>query len=263
MIQLLQYKRGAKSLMVLGRMTFFLVPTLWTAGVAQASLIGNGSFENVPGTGPGFQDQGLMPSGWPTASGTPDTYSNDGSFGLSPADFGNFPGITAFDGIRWVAGFSNGRTAALTSIGGEAFGTGLVSALSAGATYTIQAMLIQALRGDLNNPGGYDVFLATGNTAGGLAGAVLLGGLAPTTGIGGWESRSLSFVAPADAAARGFLIFAPYQAGVGGSSYPGIDAVSLNSDAGAVPEPASVAYMLVGAAGLGWLCRSRKFTRRR
>jgi hypothetical protein len=68
---------------------------------AKADLIVNGGFENVTNNDTG---QGLMPSNWVIANSSPDTYSNDGSYGLPP--FPDFAGITAFDGIRWVAGWS-------------------------------------------------------------------------------------------------------------------------------------------------------------
>jgi hypothetical protein len=48
---------------------------------ARGDFITNGSFETVPGTGPGFQGQALLPTGWLQVTSTPDTYSNDGSYG--------------------------------------------------------------------------------------------------------------------------------------------------------------------------------------
>jgi hypothetical protein len=77
-----------------------------------ANLIRNPSFEMIPGPVVG---QGILPSEWIQLGSVPpvaDTYSSDGSYGLLPADLGNFPGVTAFDGIRWVAGGSGGIPAA-------------------------------------------------------------------------------------------------------------------------------------------------------
>ena len=52
------------------------------AQVANANLIRNASFEDIPGAAFG---QGIMPSEWVIANSSPDTYSNDGSYGLAPS----------------------------------------------------------------------------------------------------------------------------------------------------------------------------------
>jgi hypothetical protein len=216
------------------------------AATAEAGLIPNGSFETVPG---GATGQGILPSGWeqcgPFIPGA-DTYSNDRSYGLAPSDFGNFTGVTAFDGIRWVVGGAFGREASSTRVGGEAFGTTLETVLTPGTAYELDVHVHQALRSDLNNPGGYHVFLAEGNTASGIAGAFLLGAFAPTT-RNAWEARSLAFVAPSDADSRPFLIFAPYQFSDGNAG-PGLDAASLaEAQIAAVPEPATISFVLLCA----------------
>ena len=219
----------------------------------EADLVANASFENVPNS---THNQGLMPSGWQHVVGSAlpasDTYSNDGSYGLSPSDFGNFNGITAYDGIRWVAGYSYDRTATDASLGNEgfeAFGTTLTGLLSAGAEYQLDARLRESVR--FRNRGGYQLFLAESNSVPGIAGAVLLGAIAPTTGINEWESRSLTFVAPTDAASRPFLIFAPYKVSAE-SSYVGLDAVSLTQpNLQSVPEPSCL--VLLGISSLGLL----------
>jgi hypothetical protein len=217
---------------------------------AEAGLISNPSFEAVPGTGAGFTGPGLLPSDWEhvVAELDADTYSNDGSYGLSPGAFGNFPGVTAFDGIRWVAGGAFGRQSFETTIGSqaEAFGTTLVTTLTPGESYKLDAHLYQAKRADLDTPGGYHLFLATGKS--GAAGAIFLGDLGATTGVDAWEPRSLTFLAPGDSASRPFLIFAPYEVGLGGfTSYPGIDAISFESTSSAVvPEPGSLTILVFG-----------------
>jgi hypothetical protein len=200
-----------------------------------------------------------MPTGWQSVTSTPDTYSNDGSYGLPPSELGNFSGVTAFEGIRWVAGAAFSRTAASTTVGGESFGTTLLMTLTPGAAYQLDAHLYQALRSDLDNPGGYHLFLAQGSTPGGLTGATLLGALAPTTGVDAWEARSLTFIAPLDAGSRPLLIFAPYKVSAG-NAYPGIDAVSLTATAAAVPEPASLILFALGGVGLFTGRRLRKLT---
>lgn len=216
----------------------------------RADFITNASFEDVPDTSTG---QGFLPTGWlQTGTFTPgaDTYSNDGSYGLAPDGFGNFPGVTAFDGIRWVAGAAFGRLASSTTVAGEAFGRVLETPLTPLEEYRVDAHLHQALRTDLANPGGYHLFLAVDGSAGGLAGALLLGALAPTTAAGGWEARSLTFIAPSDAASRTLLIFAPYQV-TSGNAYPGIDVTTVRATAAAVPQPAGLTMALTGLVGMG------------
>jgi hypothetical protein len=68
--------------------------------------------------------------------------------------------------------------------------------------------------------------------------------------VNSWESRSLTFVAPSDAASRSFLIFAPYRASSSGFGYAGLDAVSLNQVSNVVPEPASLVLSGLGVCGV-------------
>ena len=64
------------SCLVLGVMCFGSVVE------AEVNLLRNGSFEDVPN---GDVGQAIMPSDWVAAYQTPDTYSNDGSYGLAPS----------------------------------------------------------------------------------------------------------------------------------------------------------------------------------
>jgi hypothetical protein len=204
---------------------------------ADADLIRNGSFEDTPGPANG---QGILPSEWinvrPVGA---DTYSNDGSYGLFPHASGNFTGVIAYAGIRWIAGGLGGSSNVLA----ESFGQVLTTPLTPGTEYTLSANLIQAKRLDLDNPGGYHILLADGAS---LTTTVQVGSLDPTTDLDEWEPRELTFVAPTGAASLPMLVFEPYLVS-GGGTYPGIDAVSL------VPEPSTLALLCIAALGVfGW-----------
>ena len=207
------------------------------SNIAKANLISNASFEDVPSTATG---QGILPTDWvniPPPTPTADTYSNDGSYGLAPSAGGNFTGVTAYDGIRWVAGWS--------AQGQESFGQWLGTSLVAGVEYDLSGWLHQAVRNDLNYPGGYNVYLT--NTPG--VQTELLGFLGSTTSVSaGWDQFGFSFTATDTMASLGFLEFAPI-ATQGGSAYPGLDLVSLEA-VSSVPEPSIIALLGIGFAGM-------------
>ena len=226
---------------------FLVGMVFFVSGQAQAvpvNLLRNPSFENVPCATPCNQDQAFMPSEWLTSQVTPDTYSNDGSYGILPGDFGNFTGVTAQDGIRWVAGWS--------SAGHERFGQTLTAPLTAGEDYDFSGYLHQAIRDDLNFPGGYELYLTSSSAGASLDTGVFLGLLGPTTSFeSGWDLFSLSFTAPGNAGSLPFLMFNPVVTGAG-AAYPGLDNVSLSLTAppgpGPLPEPPTVLLL-----GLGWI----------
>jgi len=209
----------------------------FTTSANAANLIRNAGFETVPGAATG---QGIMPSDWVTTNSSPDTYSNDGSYGLPPSGFGNFPGVTAQEGIRWVAGWSSEP---------ENFGQTLSSSLIGGQAYSLSAYLIQAKRAVLDHPGGYEVYL-TADATGNIASGVLLGNLGATTNLDTWEYFALSFTAPQNANLLSFLLFKPF----GDSAYAGLDNLNLSvTNPNAVPIPAAAfmfAPALLGFMGL-------------
>lgn len=208
---------------------------------ASADLLLNGSFEAPSGYAQGAQ--GVMPPNWQaTDSTSPDLYSSDGSFGLSPSAFGNFVGVVAQDGLGWVAG------AGASSWGYESFGQLLANPLLPNSQYSLTAYLHQSTRSDLNNPGAYEIMINQANT---LVGAVPLVSLDPTTGSGNWEFRTSSFMTPANSISLPWLIFRPYASGPTGTfSYPGLDNVVLT----AVPEPSTLLTLVIG---LCWASKRR------
>jgi hypothetical protein len=197
-----------------------------------ANLLRNGSFEATPCATPCGLTQAIVPADWVALTPgllAPDTYSNDGSFGLSPQDYGNFTGVTAQDGIRWIAGWSAYS---------ETFGQVLSAPLIPGHQYVLTGYLRQAVRADLAFPGSYRVELwsdTTGTTK------VALGSFAPTSGPVAWESRTLSFTAPVDAAGYTVIAFVAIKA-ARTDAYVGIDNLVLSdssdgADGGSCSSP--------------------------
>jgi hypothetical protein len=223
--------------------------------VLAIELLRNPSFETVPANGAAD-----MPSEWDVVYLSPDSYSNDGSFGLPPGYLGNFTGITAQDGIRWVAAWS---------LVNEEFGQLLTDPLIPGESYTLSGYLHRAVRADLAYSGGYSIGL-TLDANSKLAAGVLLGQIGPTTSGDSWEHFTLQFDAPANAANLPFLVFQPFlnSAYTGDeTAYPGLDNLSLQTEVATVPEAGSTfALCALSLAGLSWIqrrdrqaCRSRPF----
>lgn len=235
-------KQYINSIQKISLISLVLSILLVKATVSNGNLIRNPGFEDVP---EGYlYGQGLMPSEWITVNMTPDTYSEDGSYGLLPEaevsvlnPGSNFTGVTAQEGIRWVAGGSKHP---------ETFGQLLTTPLSPSQQYEFSGYMIQAKRADIDNPGGYELWLAADNDTPATG---YLGRLEPTTDSDEWEFRTLTFTAPQDADNLPFLLFVPYDTGTG-SAYPGLDSVML------VPEPATVLFI-----GLGGLMLLRKRNR--
>ena len=189
-----------------------LVMTAFLPETARANLLQNPSFEETPCVTPCNQDQGVLPSNWLLLDITPDTYSNDGSYGLDPSALGNFTGATAQDGIRWVAGWSAAS---------ETFGQMLAAPLVAGQEYTLSAYLREAVREDLAHPGTYQIELWDDTDA--SADKLVVGHFEPLiANQQSWELRTLIFTAPAGSDTHPVLAFRPFgsEAGADPDSVP-------------------------------------------
>src|SRR5262245_61948748 len=109
------------------KFTAALASVSFTASALAQNLLTNPDFEQVPGN---QQGQGILPSDWLEVQPSVDTYSNDGSYGLPPNGFGNFTGVTAFSGIRWVGAWSSIP---------EIFGQTMPAPLVPGRSYVLRA----------------------------------------------------------------------------------------------------------------------------
>jgi hypothetical protein len=205
-----------------------------------ANIIRNAGFEDVTGA---VHVQGYLPNEW-FQVGYPnmgaDTYSNDGSWGLSPSAYGNFTGVTAQAGLRFVAGSSGGFP--------ESIGQTLTNPLAPGASYELSGWLHRGMRYDLQGAANYYVYLAESSASN--ATKVLVATLGPTVGSQSsspqWEEKTAAFVAPASSASLPVIVFEPLSAQAGYYAYPGLDNVSLNL----VPEPASLSLLTLGGLAL-------------
>lgn len=233
-----------KRMLLAGALVVAFSVILGTAGVVEAAnLLRNPGFETIPGT---VYGQAILPSDWIQLMGMgADTYSNDGSYGLNPGDFGNFPGVTAHGGIRWVAGWNGGP---------ESFAQELTAALTPGTAYDLSAFLITAKRGDISASGSYEISLTSDLNQ---PNWVVLGTLSPLSGAG-WSGSTLTFVAPHDAGALSYIVLKPVS-GDANSSYPGIDDLSLTARSAPVPEPVTMLLLGPGLLALGGL--RRKFNK--
>lgn len=220
---------------------------IFCSAISEASILNNESFEAVPG--PAYS-QGILPSDYATAAGPfivgADTYSNDGSYGLFPSDFGNFPGVSAEDGIRFVAAADFG--------GGvrEAFGQLLSVPLTPNALYRFSGFVQESPR--LGN-GGYELLLSPSISMFD-AGIVSVGLIGPTTTESGWELRTLDFTAPVNANQLSYIIFSPYSSSPNGA-YIGLDNLSLT----VVPEMPSWGLIgIVCVPAMLFIARRRRQT---
>lgn len=230
-------------------MSLLISSTLYvviSSATCNADLIVNGSFENVPGTNLG---QGFLPSDFlQVGNVTPgaDTWSNNGSYGVTPGDFGSFDGSSAQHGNRFVAGadFGNG--------GIEAISQELANALTPGIQYEMSGYILDG-HAFGTRIGGYDLFLSA-NPEFDDPGRILIGQFGPTDGSFDWQFQSFSFTAPTGSDSRPFLIFSPFTTVPNREAYIGLDNIRL----AAVPEPSTACF--IGLALMGMVGARRRGT---
>lgn len=167
------------------------------------NLLLNGDFEIVPANSGG---QSLLPTYWCHTTTLKDvrsdTYSEDGTYGLIPGDFGNFEGASASSGLRFVASAEFGDAGF-----NEAFGQRLLKPLTPGCSYEVTGFIRDSFRDGTTN-GGFDVVLSPfGNFE--AVGAILVGEFSPTNGQDLWSFRRFTFVAPGKSNEMLWFIFVP------------------------------------------------------
>jgi hypothetical protein len=210
--------------MKVGRITAYAAAAammLIVQSATAANLLRNGSFEQTPCATPCSVGAVVAPAEWLQRDNLPGaTFSNDGSYGLPPDSYSIFNGVTAQDGIRWVGVYSYIDAGV---------GQLLTEPLVPGATYTISAYVRPASRTDLFLAGKvqFELWNSTSGTDALALGAVDMPASA------NWELRTLTFKAPAQAAAYPMLFFRAIKNRNSGEIFPGIDNVSLVKGTGA------------------------------
>lgn len=212
----------------------FLAFITMATSVSSANLLSNGGFE-----GAGVDDW----VNWGGTSSHMNIFNNNGAPHNPPGIFGNFTGVTAYEGEQFVAGTQFG-------IISQDLSTSLVS----GQQYEVSVRMHQSTRSDLDHPSTYSVMLSSGRSF--FSDLVAVGVFAPTNSVSeGWVSRTLTFVAPTGTESlRGFHLAGTNAPGFS-NSYAALDDVRLVE---AVPEPATMLALAAGIAGWG---RRRKTSR--
>ena len=202
------------------------ITACFTSSVEGQSLIPNGDFES----GTALCTQGSLPFPWFQAGLTSpgaDAYSTDCNLlgGLAPDFLGNFPGLAAFDGLRFVAGWSEA--------GGEAFGVPLTTPVVAGNAYGLRAAF--SASASHSGTSGYEVWLSADMQLD--AGDFQVGLIGNGAGPGAWTVDGLVFVVPAGASAFDYMILSP--AGPGSDTYMATDAWVMTDGGPATPASCS------------------------
>jgi len=148
------------------------------------NILVNPSFEGSVGFSgsPPCGNPSAMPPSWICLEGEVDNYSNDGLHGRDPSS-ADFTGVTTSFGDEFLGVYAGSST-------GTIEGT-FALALVPGQTYSLSAYLHEAIRGGLNNPGGFDVVVVDSNGTGHS-----VGHLGDTVDNSAWEQFSFSFTAP-------------------------------------------------------------------
>lgn len=210
---------------------------------AQANLVTNGSFEQVPaGSAAKGTFQSIKPQGWSSSTGGlifldgPGTAAN-GSY-LSV--YGPFPN-TSPDGGNFV------EADGAKNYSGTIFQT--ISGLSVGTPYTLTFYQAAGQQAGYTGSTTEEWAVTFGSTQYSSQYALAQGG------VGAWEKQTMTFIATATSQVLSFLAVGTPN---GEPPISFLDGVDLEAS---VPEPASLTLISVGALGVAAVARRRRAKR--
>jgi len=222
-------------------------------------LVTNGGFETT--TGPGMVDYNTTVTGWTNGISVTDNAGHFGYNFLFTAGSGDTTGSNGDSGNLKLWGTNNGGNDVLTASpdGGnflvmdgayqEATISQTINGLIAGQQYTVSFYYAGAQQSGFNGDTTETYTVSFGGSS--QTAPVLHNGSHDFTG---WQQETMTFTADGTSDVLSFLaVGTPH--GVPPMSL--LDGVSVQAAASPVPEPASLALLMTGFAGIGGMVRAR------
>lgn len=206
-----------------------------SAGMVSAATLVNGSLT-------GAVANGIVPTGWTSLVGSPDTMDENNNVGVASVPFFTSPSGPSPDGGTWV-GFGNDRVNAFEEVFGQ-----MISDFVAGRKYSLSwfAANFGADTTGFQGP----CFCGPNSIFASLDGTVIGMGT-DLSSDSEWIKQSITFTATDSAH---MLAFGQTK---DGPSYLSIDGISLTA-VSPVPVPAGLALVLSGVGAFGIMRRRRK-----